>query len=59
MKKLHFLASVLALASISSCQNDELVDKTPNQLEVHDKIVNVTNHDGRPFSTGGTSTENL
>jgi alpha-amylase len=30
--------------------------KSSKQLEIHDKIVNVTNHDGRPFSTGaGTS----
>lgn len=53
MKKTKFLLSLLGLAFISSCQNNDEFIKEPSQKEeVHDKIVNVTNHDGRPFSTG-------
>lgn len=53
MKKTHLLISLLALGFINSCQNaDEAITETPKQMEIHDKIVNVTKHDGRPFSTG-------
>ncbi|MGL6129678.1 alpha-amylase [Chryseobacterium artocarpi] len=56
MKKTNFILSLLALALISSCQNrDEADIKTSQQEEVHDKIVNVTHHDGKPFSTGSGS----
>ena len=59
MKKTHFLLSFLALGFVTSCQNnDEIVDKSPEQLEVHNKTVNVTTHDGRPFSTGSSSSVN-
>jgi len=53
MKKTYFLPSILALGLVVSCQNnDEIVNKSSQQQEVHDKIVNVTSHDGRPFDTG-------
>ncbi|WP_223599945.1 alpha-amylase [Chryseobacterium sp. GVT01B] len=53
MKKTYFFLSLLALALVSSCQNrDELINETSRQEEVHNKTVNVTHHDGRPFSTG-------
>ena len=56
MKKTNFILSLLALALISSCQNrDEADMKTSQQEEVHDKIVNVTHHDGKPFNTGSGS----
>ncbi|MFC3755821.1 alpha-amylase [Chryseobacterium tructae] len=56
MKKTHFILSLLALALVGSCQsNDELSTKSSKGQEVHDKIVNVTHHDGRPFSTGKVS----
>ncbi|OCA70613.1 alpha-amylase [Chryseobacterium artocarpi] len=56
MRKTNFILSLLALALISSCQNrDEADIKTSQQEEVHDKIVNVTHHDGKPFSTGSGS----
>lgn len=56
MEKRHFILSLLALALVSSCQNnDESGVKSSKQEEVHDKIVNVTHHDGRPFSTGAGS----
>ncbi len=59
MKKTHFLLSLLALGFVNSCQNsDEAINETPKQFEVHDKPVNVTTHDGRPFSTGNTSSAN-
>ena len=56
MKKTYFFLSLLTLALVSSCQNrDELINETSRQEEVHDKTVNVTHHDGRPFSTGKDS----
>ncbi|WPO91895.1 alpha-amylase [Chryseobacterium sp. HR92] len=56
MKKTYFFLSLLALALVSSCQNrDELITETSRQEEVHNKTVNVTQHDGRPFSTGNNS----
>lgn len=52
-EKTHFILSLLALALVSSCQNnDELSTESVMKNEVHNKIVNVTHHDGRPFSTG-------
>ncbi|WP_343610048.1 alpha-amylase [Chryseobacterium oranimense] len=56
MKKTHLLVSVLALTLFNSCRNsDENDNESLNKQEVHAKIVNVTNHDGRPFSTGSAS----
>ncbi|MCQ9640824.1 alpha-amylase [Chryseobacterium sp. WG14] len=56
MKKTYFLLSVWALALATSCEsNDDIGNKSSQEQEVHDKIVNVTHHDGRPFSTGGGS----
>ncbi|WP_336958146.1 alpha-amylase [Chryseobacterium contaminans] len=56
MKKAYFILSLLALALVGSCQNnDELSTESMKKEEVHDKIVNVTKHDGRPFSTGSES----
>ena len=56
MKKTHFLVSMLALAFFSSCQNgDENDNENLQKEEVHAKTVNVTKHDGRPFSTGSGS----
>ena len=56
MKKTNFFLSLLALALISSCRtSDELMTEPTRQEEVHNKTVNVTHHDGRPFSTGSGS----
>lgn len=56
MKKTHFFLSLLALALANSCQNnDEFTTEPSRQEEVHNKTVNVTHHDGRPFSTGSSS----
>lgn len=55
MKKKYFYFSVV-IGLLNSCQtNDEIINKSTQELEVHSKTVNVTNHDGRPFSTGGGS----
>lgn len=56
MKKTHLLVSMLVLTIFSACRNnDENDNENPRNEEVHSKIVNVTNHDGRPFSTGSGS----
>ncbi|RLJ33840.1 alpha-amylase [Chryseobacterium sp. 7] len=56
MKKTNFFLSLLALALVSSCRtSDELMTEPSKQEEVHNKTVNVTHHDGRPFSTGNGS----
>ncbi|RXM40285.1 alpha-amylase [Chryseobacterium sp. CH21] len=56
MKKTNFFLSLLALALVSSCRtSDELITEPSKQEEVHNKTVNVTHHDGRPFSTGNGS----
>lgn len=56
MKKTNFFLSLLALALVSSCRtSDELTTEPSRQEDVHSKTVNVTNHDGRPFSTGSSS----
>jgi alpha-amylase len=51
-EKNTFFLSLLALALVSSCQNNDEMITEPSKEEVHNKIVNVTHHDGRPFSTG-------
>lgn len=56
MKKTNFFLSLLALALVSSCRtSDELTTEPSKQEEVHNKTVHVTQHDGRPFSTGNES----
>jgi len=56
MKKTHFLVSMLSLVLLSSCRSsDENDNESLQKEEVHAKTVNVTNHDGRPFSTGSGS----
>ncbi|MBE4947478.1 alpha-amylase [Chryseobacterium culicis] len=56
MKKTNFFLSLLALALVSSCRtSDELMTEPSKQEEVHNKTVHVTQHDGRPFSTGNES----
>ena len=56
MKKTNFFLSLLALALVTSCRtSDELTTEPYRQEEVHNKTVNVTHHDGRPFSTGSSS----
>ena len=53
MKKIHLLLLLPALSLVNSCQdNDEIIKETSQNPEVHSKIINVTRHDGRPFSTG-------
>ena len=56
MKKSALLYYCLALGSVISCRsNDEILPAS--QAEVHNKTVDLTHHDGRPFSTGkGSST---
>lgn len=56
MKKTHFLVSMLVLTVFNSCQNtDENDNENLRKQESHSKTVNVTTHDGRPFSTGSGS----
>lgn len=45
--------------AINSCQDsDEIINENPQKLEVHDKTVHVTTHDGKPFSTGNNNSAN-
>ncbi|REC47922.1 alpha-amylase [Chryseobacterium pennipullorum] len=56
MKKTYFFLSMLALVWLGSCQtNDEMNTDPSAKAEVHDKMIQVTRHDGRPFSTGNGS----
>ena len=55
IKKIKFyLLPSLFLGFYSCNSNDELQKNSP-ELSVHDKVVDVTHHDGHPFSTGITA----
>jgi alpha-amylase len=51
MKNLKLTQLLLAGLVLSSCQNEELDNKTTQEFQP----IQVTKHDGRPFSTGGSS----
>lgn len=52
MKQLKLYASI-AFLGFFSCQQDDTISTTENSVnEVHSKVVNVTHHDGKPFSRG-------
>ena len=55
MKKTQFLLLALVFGVVYSCrENDTFSEETAGQKEVHGKTVDVTHHDGRPFTTGAS-----
>ncbi len=44
------------LAGFSSCNSSDEINETNTSAAVPFKVINVTTHDGRPFSTGNSKT---
>jgi alpha-amylase len=44
------------LVALSSCNSSDEINETNSSVAVPFKVINVTTHDGRPFSTGNSKT---
>lgn len=54
------LCVVMGALALFSCQHDDNLSTTENAAnQVHNKVVNVTHHDGKPFSTGVKNTSGV